>query len=122
MAYNDTHAFALDLVTRFGTSATFTTTSAGTENPLTGLFTSGSSSTVAGRAVRVAGDPKVYEVLGLVEAKAPTLFFVPTTFGDSVALGATVTWSSTVYTVRQADPIAPDGNNIAWRVVVEVRQ
>ena len=122
MGYQGTHANALGLVSRKGASATFTTTSAGTLDATTGLYTSGSTSTVAGKAVRVSGDPKVYEALNLVEANAPTLLFVPTTFGGNVALGDTVTWSSVSYTVRQANPIAPDGNNIAWRVVVEVRK
>lgn len=122
MGYSTTHGNALSLVRRKGAAATFTTTSVGTEDPLTGLFTAGSESTVAGQAVRVAGDPKVYEQLSLVEENAPTLLFVPTTFGDAVDLGATVTWGSTEYTVRQANPIAPDGNNIAWRVVAEVRK
>ena len=122
MGYETTHGNALSLVKRKGAAATFTTTLPGTEDPETGLFTAGSASTVAGQAVRVAGDPKIYEQLGLVEENAPTLLLVPTTFGDSITLGATVTWGSTVYTIRQASPIAPDGNNIAWRVVAEVRK
>lgn len=122
MSYEATHRNALSLVRRKGAAATFTTTDAGTLDPKTGLRTSGSSSTVAGQAVRVSGDPKVYEALGLIEENSPTLLFVPTTFGDSVSLGSSLTWSSISYTVRQANPIAPDGNAIAWRVVVEARR
>ncbi len=122
MGYDTTHGNALSLVKRKGAAVTFTNALPGTEDPETGLFTASSSSTVAGQAVRVAGDPKIYEALNLVEANSPTLLFVPTTFGGAVTLGSTLTWSSVSYTVRQANPIAPDGTNIAWRVVVEVRR
>lgn len=101
-----------------GASVTFTQTLPGTHTATTGRFASPSTATVAGYAMRVTGDPERYKALQLVESEAPTLEFVPTTDGQVPALGSTVTWSGTVYTVRDVEPIGYSGTASRSRVVV----
>lgn len=86
----------------------------------TGLVTP-TESTITGSAIQVRGDPKRYEAVGLVLQTMPTLFFTPTTYGDTPGVGDQVTWPVTngsVYTVRDVDVIAPDGVTIAARLVI----
>lgn len=118
MAYTDTHARALALVTKKGAAVTFTrVTRTYTASTDTSTI---STSTVAGYAVRIPGNPKVYEALKLIPETAPTLLFAPSTYDGLPDVGDTVSWDSTTYTVRSVQPIAPDGNNLLARVVVSV--
>lgn len=120
MGYTEDHVSALADVTEAGSAVTFTHSIAGTYDPSTRAWSGASSSTVAGYAVQVKGKPETYQALGLVESKNPTLLFVPTTYGEVPAVGWTVTWSSTSFTVRDVDPLAPDGTVISAKVVVGV--
>lgn len=119
-SYATEHAGALADVKAAGSAVTFTLASAGTYSPTGGSWSSAATTTVAGQAIRVNGDPKVYAGLELVEADAPTLIFVPTTYGQVPALDSKVTWNSAVYTVKWTQPIAPNGTAILSRVVVAV--
>lgn len=101
-----------------GAAVTFTLANPGTHSPTTGRFATPSTSTVAGYAMRVHGDPERYRALELIESEAPTLEFVPTTAGEIPALGATVSWSSTTYTVKDVQPIAYNGTASRCRVVI----
>lgn len=117
MSYAVEHAGALADVTEAGAAVTFSKVSQGSYDPETDTATP-STSTVAGSAVRVPGDPERYSRLNLVESKAVTLLFAPTTFGDTPALGATCSWGGETLTVRDVEPLAPDGNTIIATVVV----
>lgn len=86
--------------------------------PTTGAMTP-STVTVAGAAMRVRGRPHVYRELGLVESKAPTLLFVPATYGETPEPGDRVEWQSLDYTVRDVEPVGPDGVTILARVIIE---
>jgi len=101
-----------------GASVTFTLAGQGTYDPLTDTTTPGADVVITGAAVRVKGNPIVYQRLSLIEGEAPTLFFTPDNYGDVPALDAVVTWGGIDYTVKSVDPIAPDGVAIAARVVV----
>lgn len=74
--------------------------------------------TITGSAIRVRGLPQTMRALGLIDSEAPTLFFTPTTYGDRPAPGDTVVWELLTWTVKDVDPIAPDGITIAARVVI----
>ena len=76
--------------------------------------------TITGSAIQVRGDPRRYQALGLVLTDMPTLFFSPTTYGDAPEPGDTVTWPTGghTWTVKDVDPIAPDGVLIAARIVI----
>jgi hypothetical protein len=100
-------------------ATTFTYTTPGEYDPETGIFSVPTTATVVGVAIRVRGDPEIYKRLGLVEAESPTLLFVPTTYGETPAVGWTTTWNSTAYTVRAVYPTAPDGVVIMTKVVLE---
>ena len=102
-------------------AVTFTRTTQGSYDPETDSATL-STTTVVGTAVRGAGNPKRYQALGLVESDAPTLIFVPTTYGQFPEPGDTVVWPPTggsTYTVRDVENISPDGVSILSRVIVE---
>lgn len=117
MPYATDHAAALTDVADAGASITFTDVTQGSYDPETDTATP-STATVTGSAVRVQGDPQMYEALGLVEAEPATLLFAPTTYGDTPALGSTCTWGSSTFTVRAVNPVAPDGSAIIAKVVV----
>jgi hypothetical protein len=116
--YGSTHARASTVVVGAGASVTFTLATPGTYDATTDTYSAPSTASVAGAAIRVAGDPKQYRALALVEEEAPTLFFTPTVFGQLPAPGYSVTWSGLTFVTRAVRPIAPDGTAIAARIVV----
>jgi hypothetical protein len=100
---------------------TFTKDSPGTYDAESDTFTSPTSDTVTGSAIKVrakSSEVEQYRALGLVLAETVTLFFTPDTYGDTPALGSTVEWADVTYTVRTVDTIAPDGVTIAARLGV----
>lgn len=100
---------------------TFTKASPGTYDAATDTFTTPTTSTVTGSAIKVRSkDSEVrrYEALGLVLADTLTLLFTPTTYGDTPEVGSSVEWAEQTYTVRTVETIAPDGVTIAARVGV----
>ena len=88
-------------------------------NPEDGSHTV-TESTVEGSATRVRSDAQRFSALKLDLTENPTLFFVPTTYGEVPEPGDEVTWPANgpVYKVADVDPIAPDGVVIAARVVI----
>lgn len=97
-------------------SVTFTRTTQ-VEDPLTGLLTP-TVTTITGNAIRVRGSPETMRALALIDSEAPTLLFDATTYGDRPAPGDTVVWESLTWTVRDVNPVAPDGVTIISRVVI----
>lgn len=118
VSYAQTHARAKSTVADAGADVTFTLTTPGTYDATTDTYSAGSTASIAGNAVRTAGDPQQYADLGLSLEEAPTLFFTPTTYGQLPAPTYQVTWGGLSYTVRAVRPIAPSGTAIAARVVV----
>lgn len=118
LRYAPEHASALADIRNAGAAVTLVK-STRTENPLTGRTTVATSS-VAGYALRVSGEPKEYERLGLVETEAPTFLFVPTTFGDEPELGAETTFAGLTYRVRDVQAVAPDGVGVLYRLVMSL--
>ena len=99
-------------------SVTFTHVAPGTYDATTDTWTSPITTTVTGNAMQVRGDPETYKALGLVEYEAPTLLFVPSTYGEVPEPGYTVEWASTTYTVKSVQPLQPDGYVILAKVVI----
>ncbi len=116
MSYATDHAGAFLDVTAAGAAVTFSK-QVRTVDPLTGQSTV-AETTVVGVATRVAGQPRQYEQLKLIETDAVTLLFVPTTYGESPEVGMEVTWGGVVYTVQAVQPLEPDGTDILAKVVV----
>ena len=77
------------------------------------------TSTITGVGIKVRGNPERYKELRLIESEAPTILFVPTTYGDTIRVGDTVEFGGTVYTVRDCNHLAPDGVTIQTRAIVE---
>lgn len=97
---------------------TFTRTTR-TEDPLTGVVTT-VITTITGSAIQVHGVPQRYRDMGLVLATMPTLLFTPTTYGERPMPGDTCVWplGGETFTVKDVDPIAPDGVMIMGRVII----
>lgn len=97
---------------------TFTRTTQ-TEDETTGLVTA-TTTTITGNAIRVRGSPETYRALGLIDSEAPTLLFTPDLYDSAnrPAPGDTVVWESLTWTVRDVNPVAPDGITIIARVVI----
>lgn len=77
------------------------------------------TTTVVGVAIRTTGNAIKYRELGLIESEAPTLLFVPNTYGETPQPGDTVIWNSLEYTAADVDPLAPDGVTILAKVIVK---
>lgn len=120
--YAPTHARAYAAISRKGAAVTFTRTTPGTYDPLTETTTPATITTIPGAAVRVEPrsmlDVDRYRALSLVESQAPTLLFCPTTFGSLPKAGDTVVWGGTTLTVRDVNPLEPDGTPIMAHVIV----
>ena len=105
-------------------AVTFTRTTPGVMNETDGTFSAPTVTTISGNAVQVRGNPEVYQRLSLVLSQAPTLFFIPTTYGllantaSMVRPGDTVAWVGENFTVRDVECIAPDGVVVAARIIV----
>lgn len=110
-------ASALEDVRAAGANVEFTL-AVNTYDPATDATTPGAPIVVTGAAIRVKGNPLVYQRLSLIESEAPTLFVVPDVYGRFPPLTASVTWGGIGYTVKNVDPVAPDGVAIAARVVI----
>lgn len=116
--YTSDHASALADVTEAGVAVTFTMVTPGTYDAATDTWTDAVDASVSGYAIRTRGNPLRYQALGLVQSESPTLLFTPTTYGDQPVVGSTVTWGGVVYTVKDVEPVEPDGNAILCKVVV----
>ncbi len=86
--------------------------------------TSVTETAISGSAIQVKGNPARYAALGLVLGTMPTLLFTPAVYGLAangpafVQPGDRVTWVGKDYTVKDVDPVAPDGVVILARIVV----
>lgn len=110
------HSVARAQVADAGAAVTFTKTLQ-QHDAATDAVTSTTLS-VVGHAVQTRSDPKRYEALGLLITEARTLLFAPTIYGALPAPGYTVTWAGSEWTVRDVDPVAPDGTALVARVTV----
>jgi hypothetical protein len=117
-SYATDHAGALADLMAAGAAVTFSETVPGAKDAATETYAPTTTSTVAGYAMQVAGDPKRYADLRLIQSEAPSLFFVPTTFGALPALLAKVTWNGIDYVVRDVAPFGPNGPAIYATVIV----
>lgn len=106
-------------------SVTVTRARPGTHDATTATWTSPTSTTLAGTAfLKAHGNPQRYAALGLNVQTMPTLVFVPddyelAAYSTSFILpGDTLVWQSVTYTVRDVDPVAPDGIVILAYLIV----
>ena len=113
------HADAYAMVAEEGAAVTFSTGTPGTHDPETGLFTSPTTATVTGVAIRVKADRQqedAYRAAGLTVDRVVCLLFAPTTYGSLPTLGSTVTWASETLTVRGITPLATSGTALLARI------
>lgn len=121
MGYASEHSGAHADVTAAGFALSFTRTSS-TYDPTTDTESAPSSTSYPGVAMRLEGDPRVYESLSLTQREPVTLFFVPDTYGASLPpLGATLAFNGATYTVRSVSPFDPDGAGAIYATVIVSR-
>lgn len=118
--YTADHTDALTAVADAGAPVAFTLAGQGAYDPATDTTAPGDDVVITGSAIEKKGSLIRYQALGLVIAKARTLFFVPTTLGDLPPLSAIVVWGGVSYVVKDVQPIAPNGDAIAATVVIAV--
>jgi len=106
------------MIKRKGAAVTFTRAGVMLYDEATDARYLGADTTIPGYAVRVKGNPLKYQALSLIQSEAPALLFAPSTLGGLPLPGDTVTWASTLYTVKDTDPEAPDGVAIIATVIV----
>lgn len=117
MTYAPEHEGALEDVREAGAHVTFEA-SAAEYDAETDTGGAVEVSSVSGFAFQTRGNPIRYQALGLIESSAPTLLFIPETYGELPVLGSSVTWAGAVHTVKSINPIAPDGTAIGAKVVI----
>ena len=80
--------------------------------------------TITGEGGQVPGNPQRYAALGLKLDAMPTLLVTPSGYplraytDEFIKPGDTVVWNESVWTVKDVDPIAPDGTVVVAYVVV----
>jgi hypothetical protein len=94
---------------RKGAAVTFTKVIPGTYNPTTEETGAPTTLTVAGYAMRIAGDPDEYARLGLIQSEHPMLSFVPDTEGELPEIGWEVVFGGESLTVEDINPCAMNG-------------
>lgn len=119
MSYATDHADALADVTDAGAAITWSITTPGTYDETTDTYTTPVTTSCAGSAIEVDGDPNEYRDLELIQSNPVTLFFTPTTYGDMPSLGMTGTWGGVARTVKKVRRLSPDGTAIGcWVIAV----
>ena len=117
--YAAEHASALVDFLDAGAAVTFTRTTGGTYDQTTDTWTAPAVvSSITGAAIQVKPDTIKYQAMGLIQTEAPTLTFVPTTYGDTPSLDDKVSWGGVEYTVQSVQPVDPDGVAILHKVIV----
>lgn len=88
-------------------------------DPVTDEWTNpgGTTTSVGGKAVQVAGDPDRYAALNLVLVNPVTLLVAAKNLTTKPKVGMQVAWAGELYTVRDVEPTAPDGTAIIYTVV-----
>lgn len=106
---------------------TFTRTDPGTYDAATDTHTSAATSTITGESVIITrGTLARLQALGLVESKAMTLGFTPTDYSlkahttEFVQPADTTVINGLTWTVRDVQPVAPDGFVIYARIIVTI--
>lgn len=94
---------------RKGAAVLFTKDIPGIYDPETDTTSAGTTVTVSGRAMRIAGDPDEYAKLGLIQSEHPMLSFAPDTAGELPAVGMTVQFGGETLTVENVNPCAMNG-------------
>jgi hypothetical protein len=117
MSYAADHLSALLDIRDAGAAVTFTVRNPGVPDPLTGLLTGGSSSSVAGQGLQLPGNQERYRDLELIGRDAITLLFAATTYGEKPAIGSTFTFGGDTWTVKAVDPFMPDGTALIMNVI-----
>lgn len=84
------------------------------------VFTPNDSSLapIEGVAMRVKGNPRLYDILKLVESEPVSLYFVPKIYGNTPPLASSVLINGTQYAAKSVEPFAPDGVTITADIVV----
>jgi hypothetical protein len=91
---------------------------AGVYDPATDTWSVGTPATDApGIALQMPGDPATYRALSLIELNPITLMVAASGLGITLHPGMPLVWAGKAYTIRTADPFAPDGTPIYWDVV-----
>lgn len=125
--YVNEHAGALSDVTAAGSAVTFTRVTPGAVSDSTDVASGSTTTTVEGYAVESEGmrDTAVREgvsggflfhTAGLTHRADVTLFFTPSTIGESPRVDDTLTWAGEGLTVQSVQLLAPDGVAIAATV------
>jgi hypothetical protein len=70
-----------------------------------------------GGAIEIPGDPDVYQALSLITSNPVTLIVAAWDLGVAPSFGVAFRWAGTVYTVKLATPVAPDGTPIIWTII-----
>jgi hypothetical protein len=112
---------ALDTISKKGATVTFPGTNTGAVyDPATDTWSGGSTTAVAGKAVQTKGDVDRFKALNLVLVNPVSLLIAAKNLAVTPLPGMTFTWAGKNYTIKDVDPVAPDGVPILFKVTGDV--
>lgn len=120
MGYANQHASALRAVMQKGASMPLTRATASDYDAESDTLIRVATATLSGYAVEVPGNPSTYQAMGLVQSEAPSVFWVPVTYGDVPKPGDTAPCRGVTMTVKSVTPLSPDGVVIAATLILAV--
>jgi hypothetical protein len=114
--YDAVSSRALATITRKGAAVTFPGGGAPIYDPATDTFSGGGGTAVTGRAVQIDGDPDRFAALSLVLVNPVTLLVAAMGLAIVPAPGGTFVWAGKTYTIKDVEPVAPDGTSIIYTI------
>ena len=116
--YAGIRSTAASLIAAKGAAVTLSRVSAGTYDPTTNTATGGSTTDYAVVAVAKKGnalrDPERFARLGLQRTASVTLLVAAQGLAITPQDGDRIGWGGVTYTVREVEPVAPDGAGILY--------
>lgn len=107
----------LATIARRGGIVTFPGTgSGGIYDPLTDAWSGAGPADAQGKAIQIEGDPDRFAALKLVLVDPVTLMIAAGGLTVTPSVGKLMTWAGVTYTIKDRDPVAPDGTPIIWIV------
>lgn len=103
---------------RKGAAVTFSRTTPGVYDGLTGFTAPPTTTTISGSAMEIEGDSDLLLTLGLIASDTQTLLFRPATAGTLPALEWDVVWGGATLTVKHIQRLAMAGTPTAAKIVV----
>lgn len=108
---------ALATIAKKGSDVVFPGTNTGaTYDPATDTWSGGTSTPITGKAVQTKGNVDRFAALNLILINPVTLLLAAKNLAITPMPGMVFTWAGKNYTIKDVDPVAPDGVPILYKI------